>query len=165
MSNAENLGNELAAMGVTVRHKRESKLMRVIGFIWKRFNTDFWTTINGRTIWAPNDADLTRLEDYALIIQHELVHIGQFRRWPIIGQLAFLLLPVPFFFAWFRWAMERRAYMVQLEAHGAPFGSGEYELERVVNTLWRNYGWCWPRPWMRRWFRRELTRSNRNRRS
>jgi hypothetical protein len=31
------------------------------------------------------------------------------------------------------------------------------DLERVVDTLWRVYGWCWPTPLMRRWFLRRLT--------
>ena len=150
------LADELATMGVRVRRKSESRLMRLIGFFWPAFMLRFWTTMSGRTIWAADDADLMRLEDYELVIRHELVHVGQFRRWPVVGQIAYLLLPVPFLLAWFRWAMERRAYMVQLRAADAPYGSGEYVLQHVVNTLWRNYGWCWPRSWMRRWFLREL---------
>lgn len=26
----------------------------------------------------------------------------------------------------------------------------------VVDTLWRSYGWCWPRKWMRQWFLKQL---------
>jgi hypothetical protein len=29
-------------------------------------------------------------------------------------------------------------------------------VEWVVETLWSNYAWTWPKPWMRKWFLREL---------
>jgi hypothetical protein len=79
------------------------------------------------------------------------VHIEQARRWPVFWQLSYLLLPLPFGFAWFRWHWEREAYLVDLRA-------GRLTVDEVVETLWSNYAWTWPKPWMRRWFERELGR-------
>ena len=59
----------------------------------------------------------------------------------MLWQVAYLLLPLPIGLAWFRWASERRAYLVQLRAGAS--------VDATVETLWSRYGWCWPRPWMR----------------
>lgn len=145
---------ELAAAGVRVRLKAESRLMRVLGWLLRLigvrdFMMRFWTTIGPRTIWAPAGVSLAHLEAYALTIRHELVHARQARRWPVVFQVSYLLLPLPFGLAWFRWRWEREAYLVQLRA-------GAMTVDEVVDTLWRNYGWCWPRAWMRAWFKRAV---------
>lgn len=51
-----------------------------------------------------------------------------------------------------RWVSERNAYMVNIRE------GGRYEdtIEKAVKTLWSNYGWCWPRAWMRKWFLAQL---------
>ncbi len=143
---------ELASAGVRVRHKGDSRLMRFLSFfLGEWFLLSAWTTISARTIWCPNHVPLDRLEDYETIIRHELVHARQARRWPVIWQIAYLLLPVPFLFAWCRWASERQGYLVNLRA-------GTTTIDAVVDTLWRRYGWCWPKPLMRRFFRKEMGR-------
>lgn len=145
---------ELQALGVSVRYKREFWLMRLIGFFFgKWFRESAWTTISTKTIWAPSGADLTRLDRHETVIRHELVHVRQMRwfPWPLrwVWHLSYLLLPVPFGFAWFRWRWEREAYMVQL-------CEGERTVNDVVDVLcgWK-YGLTWPKPWARKWFIRE----------
>ena len=141
--------DRLDAMGVRVSHKRSSWMMRFIGLILPAaFSTRFWTTVSGWHIHAPNGADLKALEKYESIILHELVHIRQARRFPGHWQLSYLLLPLPIGLAWFRWLWEREAYLVNIRA-------GTMSAEDVVQTLGSvNYFWSWPRPWMRRWFKK-----------
>ena len=142
-----------------VKSKADSRLMRAIGWLLgifgnKRFMTNFWTTLGTSTIWAPTSVTIgpDTLRDHSVAIRHELVHIQQARRWPVIWQLAYLLLPLPFGLAWFRWRWEREAYLVNLKA-------GVMSIEDVVNTLWNNYGWCWPKRWMRSWLSAEMKRA------
>lgn len=146
--------DELAAARVGIVSKADSRLMRVIGWLLSligndRFMVGFWTTISARTIYAPIGVDLSDLERYAVSIRHELVHARQARRLPVLWQISYLLLPMPFFFAWCRWASEREAYLVQLRA-------GTMTIDEVVTTLWNNYGATWPRSRMRAWFARAV---------
>lgn len=146
MLDVQMLHDLLAVMGVRVRRKSESWLMRSLGFFlgaW--FRERAWTTIGSRTIWAPDTANLARLDKHEVSVLHELVHIRQARHWPVLFQLSYLLLPVPFFFAWFRWRWEREAYLVNIEY-------GTHSVEEVVDLLWSKYGWCWPKTAMRKWF-------------
>lgn len=150
-----NIVAELQALGVTVRSKSESKLMRFIAlFMGSAFLTRFWTTIGRNTIWAPTTARLSDLSPHTAIILHELVHIRQIRKYSIIFHVSFLWFPLPFLLAWGRWRWEREAYMETIR-HG---GRYEDEIEWIVNTLWSNYGWCWPKKWMRRWFLKQLVK-------
>lgn len=140
---------DLKAAGVRVRSKSTSRLMCLLGaFLGPYFMRGSWTTISGRTIWAPVTAALDKLGVYETIIRHELVHIQQARRLPVLWQLSYLLLPLPIGLAWWRWRWEREAYLVDIRAGR--------EIEEVVDTLWRRYGWPWPRAWMRRWFWRRV---------
>lgn len=148
MTPDRNIELTLALMGVRVRHKSESWLMRALGFIlgaW--FMERAWTTVGGRTIWAPSSARLDRLVAYEVALLHELVHIRQARHWPLVFQVSYLLLPVPFLFAWCRWRWEREAYLLNIR-------HGTHSVEEVVGLLWSKYGWCWPKPLMRRWLMR-----------
>ena len=146
------VATELARLDVRVRIKSESWLMRAIGcLLGRKFLERYWTTVSGSTIWAPIGTDLSRLDQYRVVIHHELVHVMQARRWPVLWQLSYLLLPLPVGLAYFRWRSERAAYLVDLRA-------GRVTVERVVQSLWSVYGWTWPRGLMRRWFLREMDR-------
>lgn len=153
----------LESEGVRVRHKGESLIMKSIGWLLSKIKIDFmgsfWTTISGRTIWAPDKVDLSpgslSHPSYHRIIRHELVHIGQARRLPILWQLSYVLL-LPVLLAYGRWLSERSAYMVNImDAHEEDRAQ---VIEDAVSTLWRNYVLTWPKPLMRRWFTREADR-------
>jgi len=60
----------------------------------------------------------------------------------------YLFLPLPVLFSG-RWYFERHAYLHNIINHG-------YSIERVVDTLWNNYLWCWPKPLMKKWFERKV---------
>jgi hypothetical protein len=64
------------------------------------------------------------------------------------------LLPLSAGLAYGRWFIEREAYLVQLFFAT----SRAKEIERIVESLWKNYAWTWPRKWMRRWFQNECDR-------
>lgn len=148
------IDDTLTQMGVTVRRKAESRLMKLISFFlgaW--FMRRAWTTIGSHTIWAPSSADLVNLDKHEVTLRHELMHIRQARLYPGWFQFSYLFFPVPFLFAWGRWRWEREAYLVNIEA-------GTHSVEEVINLLWSKYLWTWPKPLMRRWFLREVFRGH-----
>jgi hypothetical protein len=132
--------------------KHESLAMRAAalllrGFGMRGFLTHYWTTV-GRTIYYPSCVSDPRA--HPDVIEHELVHVAQWGRWGLWLWISYLLLPLPFGLSWFRWRWEREAFLAQVaNARDRP-----REIERVVEALWRGYGWPWPRPLMRRWFER-----------
>lgn len=93
--------------GVRFVTKKDSLLMRLIGFLLSPFNprflSSYWTTI-GRTIYVPwRSADV--LEDMGSpqwvrknrrVIAHELVHVAQFERWGLLVMALLYLGPSPF---------------------------------------------------------------------
>lgn len=64
---------------------------------------------------------------------------------------AVVLAPLSLGFAWGRWRVEREAYLTNIRARTDPKERAEV-IEWIVNSLWKNYLWTWPRSWMRAWF-------------
>lgn len=146
------IADELRDAGVVVVSKGNSRMMKLIGFfLGKWFMDSAWSTISARRIYAPIGTRLDRLDIYALVVKHELVHIAQAKRLWWFWQLSYLLFPLPIGLAWFRWRWEREAYLVQLRAGASP--------SDLADLLWSHYGWPWPRAWMRRWFERQRTQA------
>lgn len=143
-------------------NKGNSPLMRFIAFfLGDKFLTDFWTTWrlpfqehvrigypSGRTD-LDGKATAYDIAD-TIIVDHELVHATQFRPWygPWWVILFVSLFPLPVLFSG-RWFVERRAYLKHIK-------TGYYSVDAVVDALWHRYGWCWPKPLMRRWFAKQL---------
>ena len=118
-----------------------TRLLNVFG------GKSYWTTI-GDTMYYPDDIEDPFL--YKDIIMHEEIHVEQYQKYGIFLFLfLYALVPLPVFFAYFRWKLEREAYMVDLES-GAT-------IEEVVNALVA-YGRPWPKSWMRKWFEKELAK-------
>ena len=140
----------LSQQRVSLVPKAGSRLMRVCGLLLRAVgNRSFvercWTTL-GRTIYYP--ASVVDPLAHPVVLEHELVHVRQWERWGVLMWISYLLLPLPIGLCWFRFRWEREAYLVEL-AHAV---DRERELTRIVDALWFGYGFCWPRPWMRRWF-------------
>lgn len=130
--------------------KSNSRLMAVLAVLLRAagtrdFQARYWTTL-GRTIYYPTSVRDPRA--HPAILAHELVHVQQWARFGVLLWLSYLLLPLPFGLAWFRFRWEREAYLIQI-AHAE---DREREITRVVDTLWYGYGRPWPRTLMRRWF-------------
>ena len=140
--------------------KDASRFMRFLGWLLGLFGTTSfmryaWTTI-GRTIYVPTEADLTLGvnadgvgfgDRYRSSLEHEIYHVEQYLRLWHLHSVLYLLFPVPFFLAWYRWWAERWAFLHQIRHYNL-------SIDLVVSTLWGIYGWPWPRTWMKRWFER-----------
>jgi len=146
---------ELEKQGIKIASKDSVWWMNVMAWFLsilgnKTFMEQFWTTV-GETIYYPSKVMNPFDEIYDVLLQHECVHIAQYRKNKVFFTVAYIFLPIPFFFAYYRWKYEREAYMIQLRINSSPVA-----IEWVVNTLWNNYGWTWPRSWMKDWFEKEL---------
>ena len=133
---------------VQFKSKDDIGLMLIIDFLLKcigirGFMDNFWITI-GRTIYHP--AHVQDPLKYPLVVEHELVHVKQWDKWGLLFIISYLFLPLPFGFAYFRFYWEQEAYMVQISHASDPYE----EIDRVVDRLWNNYGWPWPKAWMKR---------------
>lgn len=107
--------------------KSESKLMRAIGWVLKPFNKAFMTsyvTTIGSTIYTPSREMLS-----PGLLQHELQHISDSKRWPVIYELSYLfVLPLGFTMRSF-W--ERRAYRHSIKDCFA----SRWNVEQVIEWL------------------------------
>jgi hypothetical protein len=112
--------------------------------------TNYWITIKDTVYypdWYPN-FDKVDPKDRLDIIEHEEVHPPQWKRYGTFGYIfLYLFIPFPIFFAYFRWKFEREAYLVNIVR-------GDWTIEEVVDALWGGYLWTWPKPLMRRWFKK-----------
>jgi hypothetical protein len=144
--------------GVKFVRKDKSRLMRLLGWLFGLFGYDFmekaWTTI-GRTVYypislTPTPLPVHRKVPYRGALEHELHHVLQFKKlWHLYSLLYLLGVPFPFFLAWFRWKCEREPYLYQIKYYGL-------RIDRVVDRLWKVYGFCWPKRWMKRYFWRAI---------
>ena len=118
----------------------------------------FWTTF-GNTIYYPNVYDLDTAKLFTEVIEHEKVHVEQYKKYGVFLFLfLYVLVPLPVVFAYFRWKFERKAYLVELKyirEHRKDLSVDEV-MESVVGSLWNNYLFTWPKPLMRRWFKNQL---------
>lgn len=151
---------------VKLVRKADSAWMRFLArFMNKDFMTRFWTT-NGDTIYVPSQAasepdyGSTAWENrHRNTLAHEYEHVQQFRHYgSVLFTLLYMLAPVPVLLAYFRWRFEREAYMHNLRAVSKTARSAQ--VEYVIQSLWNNYFWPWPRNWMRDWFMAELKRED-----
>lgn len=134
--------------------KADSRLMRVLGrLLGKNFMHSFWTTIGSR-VYVPSN-DLPAINEPELgspawqvtnreAITHETIHLGQFARHGV------LLMAIAYALPYFRWRIERVAYLTNIMAQ-PPAQRGK-EIDWVVDTLSSAYFWPWPKTWMRAWF-------------
>lgn len=145
---------------------RLMEVIDCLPFVPNTFMRDFWTTI-GNTIYVPTRHDhdagwgtnVWRMR-HSPTITHELVHVAQFKKWTLplmalgyIGPtpfllpfvwthwsilvLALVLAPLSCGLAYFRWRIERAAYLVNVRLG--------MSTESVADTLWHNYFFCWPK--------------------
>lgn len=101
--------------------------------------------------WLAEPQPATKLS----VLLHEIEHVKQFKTFgfgnAIIGipltAILYLLIPLPFGFAYCRWRMERVAYLKGIQvakAYGASQETIEYLVSRAVEQLTGPlYGWTW----------------------
>lgn len=143
--------------------KDESSLMRAVGFVLRPFNgrfmTHYWTTI-GQTIYVPtrverfDEGSRVRWEvDHREVLSHEDDHRAFFATFGVpLTAFLYLLFPLPIGFAWGRWVVERRAFLINARSR-PPEERMRYVDEHVLPNLCGSaYLWTWPRSWAREWF-------------
>jgi len=152
---------------VKVIPKRESRLMRFIAWFcavrwfWlfqinphfmDRYTTTIGKTIYYRESWEPfsltDDAAVRR---HRITFMHEFRHVLQYEKWRVLYQISYVLLPLPFLLAWYRFYWERDPYLHVNIKHGR-------SVDDCVEALWK-YGWPWPRSSMRKWFTKEARKA------
>jgi len=112
----------------------------------------YWTTV-GDTIYYPDVYDLETAQLFTEIIEHEQVHLEQYKKYgtvPFLFLYALVFLPVGL--SYFRWKFEREAYLVGIVKHGD-------SIEEAVKVLWSGYGYPWPKSLMRSWFEKQLAKA------
>lgn len=125
-----------------------------------------YTITFGTSIYFPLDWDFKT--DAALsytILRHEIVHVIQYKKLGLgcvpLGIVVFLLLyclvPLPICFAWFRYRLERSAYLETCKARkllGLPLN-----IDYYVNSLsGARYLWAWVlKKQIKKWFYRKLS--------
>lgn len=150
------------------------------------FLTRYYTTI-GPYIGVPVEWHRSSVDSRIAILEHELIHIRQCKAlgfgsvWlglPLFGFL-YLLCPLPFGLAWFRYRFEREAYAhgikVQLrlakESAAAAIGfpatpanqfalKARLQADAVRQLTTGAYAWTWPFPkQVHKYFDKELSES------
>lgn len=164
------LDDLLAAMtrelpGFRLACKADAPLQRAIAaLLWpvnRQYMTDY-TTVLGRTIWSPWRDPRRALGSAGLLelLAHEAVHLLDAKRFPLLFEVSYLLLPLPVVVT-ARALWEARAYRVSARLRrrlGAAVD--EAWIEAVVRRfVGPDYAWMAPFPWLVRWWlRRELAR-------
>jgi hypothetical protein len=117
-----------------------------------------WTTV-GNTIYYPDHVENPEKSWHQATIEHELVHVAQYKKYSVpLFLFLYLFFPMPIFFSYFRWKFEREAYLVSAQFLRA-YGDPDYQIvDTLVNSLWNFYAWPWPKSWMRKWFNKELSK-------
>lgn len=134
------------------------------------FMTSYITTL-GNVIAVPEGWFARTENPVACLatIRHELQHVRQCRAiglgsvwlgFPLYAIL-YLLIPLPFGLAYFRYLFERSAYLESIttfDQHGASLAQIEILTEFAVQQLTTGlYGWTWPFPrQVREYYRRNL---------
>lgn len=142
--------------GARLRPKNEFWLWRLFGRFSDAWLTRWWTTFwvpgdSVPTIWYPTSMTFREALAHQGTIEHELIHCEQ--QSTLLGWALTVLaqvFPLPVLFSG-RWFVERPAYLYDIEQK-------RRTIDESVEILWHAYGWAWPRPLMRRWFERELSR-------
>jgi hypothetical protein len=119
----------------------------------RNFLKGYYTTI-AKWIGVPEDWEERSLAVRIAILEHELVHVEQCKKFgfgsAVLGlpvyTVLYLLLPLPIGLAYFRWRFEREAYAhginvrVRMEPWRYP-----YLIDSAVKQLTTGlYGWTWP---------------------
>jgi len=157
----------IASQGVKIVRKDQSKFWRFLGWLVKvvtfgkndSFGTDFTTTI-GKTIAVTPDWPTWAPEDKLETITHEMVHVGQYKKFTLVGMsLLYLLVFLPFGLAYFRYRFEREAYLTEYKYTIAKgWGTKDALIESGVSELsGSDYGWAWlSKSGIRKWFQANL---------
>ncbi len=133
-----------------------------------KFYNGFITTI-GRTVYFPEGWTINNARIFDCItLRHEAYHIKVNIKWgfgnatlgTILAGIAYLFLPLPIGFAWFRYKMEREAYRISyytaIKLGLQPNTESYVELLTGPKYLWAWYSKRQVRAWFRNNCRMQL---------
>lgn len=130
----------------------KSLFRKLLSFI---IDKNFWTTyrLPFQSYVTVTYPDACEVPGASKTLKHECFHVEQFSPWygPYLVFLLTLLLPLPVLFSG-RWFIERQAYLYDIRR-------GVQTVDSAIDILWNDYGYCWPKRLMRKWFIKQLTRS------
>ncbi|MCB9740029.1 MAG: hypothetical protein H6747_12255 [Deltaproteobacteria bacterium] len=146
--------------GFGILYKDESRLHRAIGALVRplndRYLQDYTTVLFGKVAF-PSRAWRAAVGEAAIyeVLRHEAVHLRDARRFPVLFELSWLLLPLPTVLT-LRALWEYRGYAESLRARvdlGLPVDDAWIDWV-VARFTGPDYGFMWPFPAMlRRRFR------------
>ena len=145
--------------------KSDSSLMKTIDIILKivsfgqtkNFMQDFITTI-GDKIYVPPIWDAYSLSTKAITVRHERVHMRQAKRiGKFLFSFAYIMLPFPIVFAYFRMKFEKEGYEESLRAYheyyGTKFFTPALKESVIKHFTTSEYFWMWPwRSQIEKWY-------------
>ena len=136
--------------------KNSSKLMKTIDWFLRtitfgkmnKFMTEFTTTL-GNKIYVSTEWDNRSITTQISTLRHERVHMRQAKKYGrFLFSLAYLLLPVPVGFAYFRAKAEMEAYEETLRAMHEFYGPSVFTkaTKEVILSYFTGpeYFWMWP---------------------
>lgn len=107
---------------------------------------DRCTTV-GEIIYVPATWDTLSPATKYIRLQHEMVHLAQYKQYGTVGFLArYALLPLPIGFAWYRYSFEREAFYAEMKALLDVYGPATLRAKRnffVEQFTGKNYYWSW----------------------
>jgi hypothetical protein len=130
------------------------KLVVVVTFGGNRnFLKGYYTTIGG-VVGCPEGWEKSSLPSIISVLEHELIHIKQCKKFGLgsvwlglpLYTIFYLLLPLPMGLAYFRWRFEREAYAhgINIRVHWEP-QLYDRLIDNAVKQLTSGaYGWTWP---------------------
>jgi hypothetical protein len=146
--------------GFGILYKDESRLHRAIGAVLRplndRYLQDYTTVLFGKVAF-PSRAWRARIGEAAVyeVLRHEAVHLRDARRFPLLFELSWLLLPLPTVLtlrAYWEWRGYAESMRVRVEL-GEPVDDAWIDWV-VARFTGPDYGYMWPFPAMlRRRFR------------
>jgi len=142
-------------------------LVMLVTFGGNRRFREYYTTI-GPVIGVPLGWEKRGFANRFATLTHERRHVEQFKKagfgsaWLglLPAGIAYVLLPLPIGFAWFRWRMERTAYAEGIRAYLTVNPSHSERVRRIdsatIQLTGGAYGWTaalWPgRARVQKWF-------------
>ena len=145
--------------------KEDSKLMKLLYLamlmpLWNREFMEYYVTTFLGTVYMPDRLIGTTVG--ALVLRHELVHLRDAKRFPVLFELSYLFFPLPMFVT-MRAYWEYRAFCETLKALGEYKGCVTQEtLNSYISAFCcSNYLWMFPaRKYLRAKFMGYLKENN-----
>ena len=124
-------------------------LLRIITFNSQKFFMTRYITTIGETVYTPDSwADMSD-RSKIIVLRHERVHMRQKKKYTfLLFTILYLLIPFPFFIAYFRMKFEKEAYEESIKLQVLLYSKTsaksikfkEFIVKQFTTSM---YGWMW----------------------